>query len=69
MHGLTMRCFVTRFMHLTIDQFEMLANPKNCDIVTIGHYDFLENPQFKNGKWGVEGLRFRESDKEMDALT
>tara|TARA_B100001778_G_C18603784_1_gene638633 strand:+ start:190 stop:897 length:708 start_codon:yes stop_codon:yes gene_type:complete len=69
MHGLTMRCFVTRWMHLTVDQFETLANPKNCDIVTIGHYERLDNPQFRLGKWGVEGLRFRESDKEMSALT
>jgi broad specificity phosphatase PhoE len=68
MHGLTMRCFVTRFMHLTVDQFETLANPKNCDIVTIGHYERLTDLQFRNGKWGVEGLRFRNSEEEMSAL-
>ena len=68
MHGLTMRCFVTRFMHMTVDEFETLANPKNCDIVTIGHYDKLTDPQFRNGKWGVGGLRFRNSKKDMSAL-
>lgn len=69
MHGLTMRCFVTRFMHLTIDQFETLANPKNCDIVTIGHKELIDDPQFVCGKWAVTGLRFRKTDKEMSALT
>jgi broad specificity phosphatase PhoE len=68
MHGLTMRCFVTRFMHMTVDEFETLANPKNCDIVTIGHYERLSDPQFRLGKWGVEGLRFRASDKDASAL-
>jgi len=68
MHGLTMRCFVTRFMHLTVDQFETLANPRNCDIVTIGHKDLVESPQFICGKWAVTGLRFRKTDKEMSAL-
>lgn len=69
MHGLTMRCFVTRFMHLTIDEFETLANPKNCDIVTIAHKELIEDPQFVCGKWGVTGLRFRKTEKEMSALT
>lgn len=69
MHGLTMRCFVTRFMHLTIDQFETLANPRNCDIVTIGHKELIDDPQFTCGKWAVSGLRFRKTDKEMSALT
>lgn len=68
MHGLTMRCFATRFMHLTVDQFETLANPKNGDIIRIAHLDKLRNPQFGSGKWGIEGLRFRSSDKEMSAL-
>lgn len=64
MHGMTLRCFVTRWMHLTVDQFETLANPENCDIVTIGPYDKLNDPQFRLGKWGVEGLRFRELHEE-----
>lgn len=68
MHGLTMRCFVTRWMRLTVDQFETLANPKNCDIVTIGHLDQIKNPQFRLGKWGVEGLRFRQTDADIGAL-
>lgn len=59
-HGLTIRCFVMRFMHLTVEQFENLANPKNCDIITIEPALYMtEKPQFVSGKWGVSGLRFR----------
>ncbi len=59
-HGLTMRCFVMRYLHLTVEQFESIHNPKNCDIITIGKIKHLkEKPQFTSGKWGVTGLRFR----------
>lgn len=58
-HGLTIRCFVMRFLHLTVDQFCTLANPRNCDVVTLAHADALAAPQFRSGRWGVEGLRLR----------
>src|SRR5205085_8494286 len=35
-HGLTLRCFLMRYLHLSVEQFEGLANPSNCDIITIG---------------------------------
>lgn len=56
-HGLTIRCFVMRFMHLTVEQFETISNPNNCDIVTIAPKASLESPQFESGRWGVVGLR------------
>jgi broad specificity phosphatase PhoE len=58
-HGLTIRCFVMRFLHLTVEQFESLANPMNCDTVTVGPKGSFEKPQFVSGAWGVEGLRLR----------
>ena len=58
-HGMTIRCFVMRFFHLTVEQFEMMENPFNCDIVTIGPAAQLVAPVFKCGRWGVEGLRLR----------
>ena len=71
-HGMTMRCFVARFMHLKPEEFESLANPLNCDIVTIApvgyfigdaekrfHSQVPGEPQFTSGKWGVNGLKFR----------
>ena len=52
-HGLTIRCFVMRFMHLTVEQFESIANPENCAIVTLAPRDSLPEPSFVNSRWGV----------------
>jgi broad specificity phosphatase PhoE len=56
-HGLTIRCFVMRFLHLRVEEFEKLLNPGNGDIVTIADRDTLANPVFAWGKWAAEGLR------------
>ena len=66
-HGLTIRCFVMRWLHLTVDQFCMMHNPKNCDIITITGKDYLKHSQFVSGKWGVSGLRLREK-KPLPAM-
>lgn len=58
-HGLAIRCFAMRFLHLSVEQFEALANPLNCDIVTIARRESLTDPMFVSGRWGVEGLRLR----------
>jgi broad specificity phosphatase PhoE len=59
-HGLTMRCFVMRFLHLTVEQFDLMANPGNCEIVTLGPKGEIEEPLFTSGRWAVGGLRRRE---------
>ena len=59
-HGLTIRCFVMRYMHLSVEEFERLDNPHNCDVITIAPKDQLQNPQFISGNWGIEGLRLRQ---------
>jgi broad specificity phosphatase PhoE len=64
-HGLSMRCFVMRFLHLTVEQFETLANPGNCDIITIGPSEYIENPVFTSGRWAVEGIKLREPDPAL----
>lgn len=58
-HGLALRVFVMRFMHLTVEQFDLIANPRNADIITIANVQELDqdNCLFVSGKWGVEGLR------------
>lgn len=56
-HGLALRVFVMRFLHLTVQQFDQIANPCNADIVTIAHANQLRDCMFIAGKWGVEGLR------------
>jgi broad specificity phosphatase PhoE len=42
-HGLTNRLLVTRWLHWTPEQFEQIANPKNCELWVMtmqpdGHY-------------------------------
>jgi broad specificity phosphatase PhoE len=57
-HGLTIRCFVMRFLYLNIDQFDKMKNPENCDVITIRKKELLKTIQFSAGYWGVDGLRF-----------
>ncbi|HEX4514982.1 MAG TPA: histidine phosphatase family protein [Polyangiaceae bacterium] len=58
-HGLTIRCFVMRFLHSSVEEFDRLANPQNCAIVTIAERAKLAACQFSSGSWGVEGLAMR----------
>lgn len=42
-HGLTIRLFIMRFFHLTVEEFELMLAPKNCALVILelqsdGHY-------------------------------
>lgn len=60
-HGLTIRCFVMRFFHMSVEDFDGLANPRNCDMIEIASpVDAIDKPQFARGRWAVRGLRFRE---------
>jgi len=56
-HGLAARVLVMRFLYLSVEQFESIKNPLNCDIITIAPRDRLHAPQFTSQRWGVEGLR------------
>jgi broad specificity phosphatase PhoE len=58
-HGLTIRCFAMRFLHLTVEQFDELANPDNCEVITLAEHASLENPDWRCGRWGATGLRRR----------
>jgi broad specificity phosphatase PhoE len=58
-HGLTIRCFVMRFLHLSVEQFEALANPGNGAIVTIGPRGTVPDASHENGRWAASGLRLR----------
>lgn len=45
-HGLAIRLFIMRFFHLTVEEFELMLAPKNCDLVIMelqgdGHYSLL----------------------------
>ena len=56
-HGLALRVFVMRLFHLTVEQFDAIANPRNADIVTVAAKETLDAPQFTTKRWGVVGLR------------
>ena len=62
-HGLSIRIFVMRFFHLTVEQFDMMENPHNCDVITIGPKNKIQNPQFTSGRWAVTGLRLIDRKK------
>jgi len=55
-HGLLIRCFVMRFLHLSVEQFDQLANPENGAIVTLADRTTLADCLFVSGNWGVSGL-------------
>lgn len=58
-HGLLIRCFVMRFLHLSVEEFDSLENPSNCAIVTLADKATLPQTQFTSGDWGVDGLTLR----------
>ncbi len=64
-HGLLIRCFVMRFLHLSVEEFDVLANPVNCAVVTLADKTSIERPVFVSGKWGVGGLVIR-ADADAD---
>ena len=41
------------------EQFEALANPGNCAIVTIGPRGAIADSTHESGRWAVSGLRLR----------
>ncbi len=61
-HGMALRCFIMRWLHMTVEDFNSLHNLDNCDIVTITHKDYIISPQFTSGKWGVSGLKLRDAE-------
>jgi len=62
-HGLAIRCFVMRFLHLSVEEFDSLANPPNGGIVTLADRTTLEDCAFSSGYWGVSGLSVRADDE------
>lgn len=58
-HGITIRCFVARFMRLTVAQYDQILNPLNGDIITISEKSIID-PVFQKGRWVVMGLKLRQ---------
>jgi broad specificity phosphatase PhoE len=38
-HGMTLRVFLMRWLHWTVEEFEVIANPKNCQVVVLAMTD------------------------------
>jgi broad specificity phosphatase PhoE len=49
-HGMAMRVFLMRFFHLSVEEFELLANPRNAEYFILelgsdGHYKLTTEPR------------------------
>lgn len=62
-HSLTIRCFVMRFLHLTVEDFDRMAGLDNGAVVTLAHREQLRAPVFATGRWGVEDLPLRDAEE------
>ena len=60
-HSLTIRCFVMRFLHLQVENFDRMAGLPNGGVVTLGLKSDLHEPVFTSGRWGVIGLPLRKA--------
>jgi broad specificity phosphatase PhoE len=54
-HGLTLRLFLMRWFHWTVEEFENLRNPRNCQLVvmqkkTDGRYELLTELEKRESK-------------------
>ena len=58
-HGMAIRCFVMRFLHLSVEEFELIENPRNGDIVTIAPRAALNEFYAESETWRVHGLTGR----------
>jgi len=63
-HGLTIRCFVMRFLHLKVEDFDRMQNPKNCAVITIKPRDRKKAHPFAGGDWVADGLEVRAPGSE-----
>lgn len=54
-HSLTIRCFVMRFLHLQVEDFDSMAGLANGAVVTLAHREQLQSPVFTSGRWGGGG--------------
>jgi len=57
-HGISIRVLLSRYFRYTVDQFNMMKNPKNCEMIVLGH-DGL-------GKLELDGRYTLEPGEEKD---
>lgn len=58
-----------RYLHLRVADMDTIANPNNCDIITLALKDDLvrefgkDSWLFSTGRWAVHGLRKRVNNR------
>ena len=60
-HGISIRVFLARYFRYTIDQFSILSNPKNAEMIVLGHDG--------NGKLTLDGRSELIMERHEDAIT
>lgn len=58
-HGMFIRCFVMRFLHLSHEDFLTMKDPDNTDIISIVPQEAGRSPVFSSPRWCVEGLKLK----------
>ena len=62
-HGMTVRCIIKALLKLSIEQFELMRNPRNCAVMKVAEKKKLEKLglelQFTHENLAVAGLRLR----------
>lgn len=69
-HGLTIRCLVMRFLHLSVENFDRLANPKNASVAILrcsSNDDDHKDAVFRTGRWSVSGIELRKESRAAEA--
>ena len=59
-HGISIRVLLARYFRYTIDQFNILANPRNCEMVVLGHNG--------NGRLELEGRAALDVEEDPETL-
>lgn len=58
-HGMTIRCFVMRFLNLQVEDFNRMRNPHNGAVIRIASVAAIAEPTFVRSRWAVSGLTLR----------
>jgi broad specificity phosphatase PhoE len=66
-HGISIRVLLARYFRYTIDQFNILSNPRNCEMVVLGHSG--DGKLELNGRCQLEVQVVEEQQKEGETTT
>lgn len=64
-HGMVIRAFLMRFFQLSVEEFDQMVNPNNCDQLTIARRGQVQTPLYTTSHWAMAGdltLRERKAD-------